>query len=499
MPGYPPRPIMKILRTPHYSDLFVGLDVQTPSVNGSKIRYINLDNAASTPPLRSVLKAINDFSMYYSSVHRGTGFKSQLSTYVYEQARHATLRFVGADPRTHTCLFGKNATEAINKLARRFPFTPARDILLTTAMEHHSNDLPWRANPNAKVIHVTTTPDGRLDLDDYQSKLDEYAQRIALVAVSGASNVTGYINPIHTMAEQAHAVGAQCAVDAAQLAPHREIDMLPLSDPRHLDYVAISAHKMYAPFGTGALIGRRDTFSQGTPDLVGGGTVSIVTLDDVTWADAPERDEAGSPNVIGAVALAAAIKTLGEIGMDAVAAHEAELTTYALERLSRVDGLEIYGDADPKNAAHRLGVVPFNLKGKSHHLVAAILGYEFGIGVRNGCFCAHPYLLDLMQVPESEAGQVRQSILEGDRSNIPGLVRISFGLYNTLADVDALVDALTKIPKDEYEGEYVQDISTGEFTPRGWESAFREYLGELAIPIIEKSADQQDLLKEETA
>jgi len=311
MPGYPPRPIMKMPRTTHYSDLFVGLDVQTPSLNGSKIRYINLDNAASTPPLRSVLKAINDFSMYYSSVHRGTGFKSQLSTYVYEQARHATLRFVGADPRTHTCIFGKNTTEAINKLARRFPFTPARDILLTTAMEHHSNDLPWRANPNAKVIHVTTTPDGRLDLDDYQSKLDEYAQRIALVAVSGASNVTGYINPIHTMAEQAHAVGAQCAVDAAQLAPHREIDMLPLSDPRHLDYVAISAHKMYAPFGTGALIGRRDTFSQGTPDLVGGGTVSIVTL--------------------------------------AVAAHEAELTTYALERLSRVDGLEIYGDADPKD------------------------------------------------------------------------------------------------------------------------------------------------------
>ena len=457
-------------------DLFVGLDVQTPTLDSGKLRYINFDNAASTPPLQAALDAVNDFSAYYSSVHRGTGFKSQLSTHAYEQARQITLRFVGGNPRVHTCIFSKNATESLNKLARRFPFGKERDILLTSAMEHHSNDLPWRANSRAEVMHVEILPDGRLNLADYASKLEEFGERVALVSVSGASNVTGYINPIHDMAEQAHAAGAQFAVDAAQLAPHRAINMLPLADPRHLDYVVISAHKMYAPFGSGALIGRRDTFSQGAPDLVGGGTVSIVTLEDVTWADAPERDEAGSPNVVGAVALAAAIKTLEEIGMDAVAAHEAELTTRALERLSGVDGLEIYGDTDPQNAENRLGVIPLNLK-KSHYLVAAILGHEFGIGVRNGCFCAHPYLLNLMQVPKAAAATVRQSILGGDRSGIPGLVRLSFGLYNTLAEVDAVVDALTKIANDEYEGEYVQDISTGEFTPQGWEPAFGEYFG----------------------
>ena len=457
-------------------NLFIGLDVQTPTLDGGKLRYINFDNAASTPPLQAALDAVNDFSAYYSSVHRGTGFKSQLSTHAYEQARQITLRFVGGNPRVHTCIFSKNATESLNKLARRFPFGKERDILLTSAMEHHSNDLPWRANSRAEVMHVEILADGRLNLADYASKLEEFGERVALVSVSGASNVTGYINPIHDMAEQAHAAGAQFAVDAAQLAPHRAINMLPLADPRHLDYVVISAHKMYAPFGTGALIGRRDTFSQGAPDLVGGGTVSIVTLEDVTWADAPERDEAGSPNVVGAVALAAAIKTLEEIGMDAVAAHEAELTTRALERLSGVDGLEIYGDTDPQNAENRLGVIPLNLK-KSHYLVAAILGHEFGIGVRNGCFCAHPYLLNLMQVPKAEAATVRQSILGGDRSGIPGLVRLSFGLYNTLAEVDAVVDALTKIANDEYEGEYVQDISTGEFTPQGWEPAFGEYFG----------------------
>jgi len=468
---------MKTKNNSHYQNLFVGLKVQTPTLDGSNLRYINFDNGASTPPLKSVLKAVNDFSVYYSSVHRGTGFKSQLSTHSYEKARQITLQFVGADPNTHTCIFGKNTTEAINKLARRFPFTPSRDILLTTAMEHHSNDLPWRVNPHAEVIHIETTPDGCLNLDDYQSKLSKYAQRVALVAVSGASNVTGYLNPIYEMAEQAHAVGAHFATDTAQLAPHREIEMLPLTNPRHLDYVTLSAHKMYAPFGTGALIGRRDTFSQGTPDLVGGGSVSIVTLEDVVWADAPERDEAGSPNVIGAVALAAAIKTLEEIGMDAVAAHEAELTAYALECLSGVDGLEIYGDTDPQNADHRLGAIPFNLKGKSHYLVAAILGHEFGIGVRNGLFCAHPYLLDLMDVPETEVVRVRKSILEGDRSDIPGLVRISFGLYNTIAEIDAVVDALKKVAQGEYKGDYVQDITTGEFAPQGWEPEFEKYFG----------------------
>jgi len=460
---------------PNYQNLFIGLDVQIPTLNGSKQRYINFDNAASTPPLKAVLEAVNNFSPYYSSVHRGTGFKSQLSTHAYERSRQITLQFVGANPQTHTCIFVKNTTEAINKLARRFPFTPERDILLTTAMEHHSNDLPWRANPHAKVIHIHTTPDGHLNLEDYQSKLKEYGPQVALVAVSGASNVTGFINPIHQMAEQAHAVGAHFAADTAQLAPHRAIDMLPLSDPRHLDYVFLSAHKMYAPFGTGALIGRRDIFSQGAPDLVGGGTVSIVTLEDVTWAEAPERDEAGSPNVIGAVAFAAALKKLGEIGMDAIAAHEAELTAYALERLLSVDGLEIYGDTDPQNAVHHLGAIPINLAGKSHYLVAAILGHEFGIGVRNGCFCAHPYLLDLMKVPETEGKRLRQAVLNGDRSNTPGLVRVSFGLYNTLAEVDALVNALQKIANDHYEGEYVQDIATGEFAPQGWQPKLGEY------------------------
>ncbi len=459
--------------THNYRHLFVGLDVKVPLLDGSRQPYINLDNAASTPPLKAVKRAIDDFLPYYSSVHRGTGFKSQLSTAMYEQAREITLRFVGADPRTHTCIFGKNTTEALNKLARRFPFTEERNVVITTGMEHHSDDLPWRAV--AEVVHVRLTPDGRLDEADFDAQLEAYADRVALVAVTGASNVTGYLNPIHRLAEKAHAVGAQIVVDCAQLAPHRKIDMRPLGDPGHLDYVALSAHKMYAPFGTGALIGRRDTFEQGAPDLQGGGTVAIVTLDDVEWAEPPERDEAGSPNVVGAVALAAAIRELERIGMDNVAAHEAELTAYALRRLPRVPGIQLYGDTDPERVTDRVGVIPFNLRGMSHFLVAAVLGHEFGIGVRNGCFCAHPYVLHLLGLDEREARTVREQMLAGDRREMPGLVRASFGLYNTLDDVDALVDALMQIAHGEARGTYIQDRATGEFHPVGWQPDFEEF------------------------
>lgn len=463
-------------RNPHdhpYDDLFTGTDLQVPTLGGTHRRYINLDNAASTPCMKPALEAVNGFMVYYSSVHRGTGFKSQLSTHFYESARQAVMRFVGADPATHTCVFGKNTTEAINKLARRFPFTPERRVVLTSGMEHHSNDLPWRGV--AETIHVGLTPQGRLDEDDFDEQLARYADRVALVAISGASNVTGYLNPIHRLAEKAHAAGAQIAVDCAQLAPHRKIEMLPAGDPARLDYVSISAHKLYAPFGTGALVGRRETFEQGNPDLSGGGTVEIVTLDGVVWAGPPDREEAGSPNTVGAIALAAALSQLERIGMDMVAEHEADLTAYTLERLARVPGLKVFGDPDPGRARERLGVIPFQLEGTSHFLVAAILGYEFGIGVRSGCFCAHPYLLHLLGLTSREANAVRERMLAGDRSDMPGMVRASFGLYNTREDVDALAEALECIARGEYQGEYLQDRATGEYSPLGWEPDFESY------------------------
>ncbi len=454
-----------------FTDQFVGLDARVPVLNGDLRRYINLDSAASTPALKSVQEALARFLPYYSSVHRGMGFKSQLSTWAFEESRRIVLQFVEADPGVYSCLFVKNATEALNVLAHRFPFSAQRNLVLTTGMEHHSNDLPWRAV--AEVLHVGLTADGRLDEQDFDHKLSRYGDRIGLVAISGASNVTGYINPIHRLAEKAHATGAQIAVDAAQLAPHRSLCIGQPQNPGHLDYLVLSAHKMYAPYGTGALIGRRETFAAGAPFLRGGGTVKVVTLDGQVWGD--HRDEAGSPNTVGAVAMAAGLRTLRRIGMETVAAHEASLTAYALTRLSEIPGIRLYGDCEPEGAASRLGVIPFSVEGMSDVQVSAILGYEYAIGARNGRFCAYPYTMRLLGLTTEAEERANARILAGDASRVPGLVRVSFGLYNTREDVDALIEALTCIDRREFRGEYVQDPQTGDFIPEGWQVDYEAY------------------------
>lgn len=450
----------------------VGYDQQVPLLNGRMVRYVNLDNAASTPALRSVMDTVEAFMPYYSSVHRGTGFKSRLSTEAYDQAHEIIARFVGADPTTNTVIFGKNTTEAINKLSYRLPMS-SDSVVISTQLEHHSNDLPWRRR--AEVVHVKATPDGRLDEEDLDRQLLQYAGRIALVAVTGASNVSGFIQPIHRLARKAHAAGAPILVDAAQLAPHRRVDMKAEGDPEHLDFVALSAHKMYAPFGTGALVGPKDVFLQGAPEYPGGGTVDIVTLEDVHWAGMPDRDEAGSPNVVGAVAMAAAAQALMAIGMDNIAAHEEALIAYTLEHLGRIPGVRIYGESDPARAREKVGAIPFNLEGVSHFLLAAVLGYEGGIGVRSGCFCAHPYVVHLLQLHEEVAASWREQMLRGDKSNMPGMVRASFGCYNSTEDVDRLLEMVERIARDDYQGDYRLVPGTGEFIPAGYEDPLSDH------------------------
>ena len=462
--------------------LVAGTDVDVPVLDGSRRRYINFDNAASTPALSAVRNGVDRFLDYYASVHRGSGFKSQLATWAYEQARLRTLAFVGARPETHTCIFGKNTTEAINKLARRLDLHGG-DVVLTTEMEHHSDDLPFRAV--AQVVHVAVDAQGRLDEADYDRLLKRLRGKVRLVAITGASNVTGFINPIHRLAEKAHAAGALFLADCAQLAPHRVVEARALTDPGHLDFIALSAHKMYAPYGTGALIGRKDVFEAGEPDVRGGGTVEIVTVDTVAWAGPPEKDEAGSPNVVGAVALALAIGELSTIGMPAIARHEAGLTAHALHGLRRISGVRVFGDADPEHAAERLGVIPFSVDGVSHFLVAAILGYEFAIGVRSGCFCAHPYVLRLVGLDRVQAEAARARILAGDRREMPGMTRISFGLYNSIQEVDQFLEALAVVAGGKQRGHYTQDRATGEYHPHGWAPDF-----EGVFPLSASSPDK---------
>jgi cysteine desulfurase / selenocysteine lyase len=455
-----------------WRERIVGLDSKLPLLDGRLVPYINLDNAASTPPLWDALEAILRFLPYYSSVHRGSGIKSRISTAAYDEAHETIGRFVGADMDSNTVIFGKNTTEAINKLAFRYPLRPD-SVILSTMMEHHSNDLPWRSR--AQVVRAQVTSEGRLDEEDLDRLLAKYGDRIALLTVSGTSNVTGFIQPIHRLARKAHAVGARILVDAAQLAPHRRIDVKPDDDPEHIDFVALSAHKMYAPFGAGALLGPREIFLQDAPEYQGGGTVEIVTLEDVHWAGLPDREEAGTPNAVGAVAMAAAAQAMMDAGMESLERHETALTAYALERLRSLPEITIYGEADPRRTQDRVGVISFNLGSRSHALVAAILGYEGGIGVRSGCFCAHPYVARLLRLTKADQERWSRDMLAGDKSRKPGMVRISFGAYNSFDDIDALVEMLRRITRNEYQGQYYLVPESGEYAPAGYHDSMSDY------------------------
>jgi cysteine desulfurase/selenocysteine lyase len=465
-----PRTAPDRLRPEDLRATIAGIDTPVPLLDGTARPYVFLDNGASTPALGAVVDAVAEFLPWYSGVHRGTGFKSLLATRVFDAAHDAVGDFVKADLSTNTVIFTKNTTECVNKLSNRLAFRHG-EVVVTTLLEHHSNDLPWRKN--AAVVHVGTLADGRLDLEALKAALASRRGKVRLVAVTGASNITGYCPPIHDIAAWAHAAGARIFVDAAQLAPHRAIDVFPDDHPGHIDFLALSAHKMYAPYGTGALIGPRSFFAEGDPDAVGGGVVEIVTLDHAVWNKPPQKEEAGSPNVIGGVAMAAAVRILEAVGMDAIASHERELMEYAYPKLLSVPGLVAYGPID--RLGEKVGVMSFNMEGMHHSLVAAILGIEGGIGVRDGCFCAHPYVKELLHVTADEDRVLTEEVLSGDKSRMPGMVRASLGCYNSREDIDALVDMLQRIARKDYRGRYLQDRASGAFAAAGYAPDFARY------------------------
>lgn len=419
-----------------YKKYVHGLNTLVPIVNGRKVPYINFDNAATTPPLTSVMKKINDFSSVYSSVHRGTGYKSIISSLYYDSSRDIVLDFVKADPKHYTAIFVKNTTEAINKLSYRLKDEIRDGIVLSTYMEHHSNDLPWRYRYNVDYVEIDEK--GRLSIDHLEHLLKKYKGKVKLVTVTGASNVTGFINPIHKIAELAHKHGSKIMVDGAQLVPHHPVDLKPVDHPEHIDFIAFSAHKMYAPFGVGVLIAPKDTFKKGFSENIGGGTVDVVTPKEVIWAPPPEKEEAGTPNVFGVVALVESIKLLKKLGMECISNYERKLTKYTLARLKEVPNIIIYDDGDIKN---KVSIISFNIHGLYHGLVAAALAMEGGIGVRNGCFCAQPYIQKLLKVTHEQMERYKK-----DRNlTRPGAVRISYGMYNSVDEINILVELLKHI------------------------------------------------------
>jgi selenocysteine lyase/cysteine desulfurase len=419
-------------------DLIVGLNVPVTLANGERTPLINFDNAATTPPFRSVLEAVENYAPWYGTVHRGGGAKSEVTTQLYEEARGLVTDFVRADRDSHVVIFVKNTTEAINKLAYRLAQNAGRrNIVISTVMEHHSNDLPWRGK--FRVLYVEVDKAGRLLLEDLEKKLRASRGRVRLVTVTGASNVTGHVNPIGEIARLAHRYGAEIMVDGAQMVPHLPVYMKGSVGCEPLDYLAFSGHKMYAPFGTVVLIGPRKTFEHGHSEVVGGGTVEVVSHQRVRWAAVPQRDEAGTPNVMGVIALSEAIKSLNNLNMRLLMEWETKLADYARKRLSRLSKLAFYGDhLSHKN---KVGIIPFNLPGVPHDTVASDLANEYGIAVRSGCFCAQPYVQRLFGVSPAQV----ENTFAVPGTPKRGMVRVSFGLYNTKAEVDLLVDALESI------------------------------------------------------
>jgi selenocysteine lyase/cysteine desulfurase len=443
-PGSPPGPPVPL----------AGDGMPVPCVDGAERPYLSMDAAASTGALPQVAARVAEFVPWYSSVHRGAGYKSQLSTCAYEDARAAAVAFAGR-PRDgdDVAVICRNATEALNHLAYRLRLEPG-DVVVTTVAEHHANLLPW--SRAAACRHVECGRDGTFGAGDVEAALDQRPSP-RLLAITGASNITGWMPPLAEITQAAHERGIPVVVDAAQLAPHRPL-------PAGADFLAWSGHKMYAPFGAGILLGPRRAFADGDPFLAGGGAVDLVDLDEVLWTAPPEREEAGSPNVIGAVALHAAIDTLTGIGWPALISHERRIAAALRRGLAAIPGVRLLG---PGLEAETLPVATFTIDGVPHALTAARLAAEDAIGVRHGCFCAHPYLMRLLGYTREDVRRYRDQVRRGDRSAMPGAVRASAGINTTAEDVARLLAAVTRIADGSPPPvPYRQDPRTGDYRPR---------------------------------
>lgn len=417
-----------------YRDLFIGVDNPVQLPNGNMAMPIGFDNGATTPSFKSAYRALSRGLLIYGAVARGTGQKSEITTEKYEEARKIILDFfnVGNDP-SYTAVFGKTTTECMNLLANTL-IENKNDKVLTTRMEHHANDLPWRYSATVEYIDVDKM--GRICVDSIENKLKENNGAIKYVTITAASNVTGYINPIHEIARICHKYNAKIIVDAAQLVAHKEINMKGKKSDDKIDFLVFSSHKTYAPYGIGVIVGLKDTLSNLTPFLKGGACVKAVTDNHVIWDEPPALHEAGSPNSLGAIATGRALQELKNIGFDNIYEHEMMLKEFIIKEMKKIDKVILYGDNE--NIDDRLGIIVFNIEGEDYKKIGKRYADEMAIALRTGKFCSHPYVNRLMGVSDETA-------YNNACSNKPtnGMIRASLGLYNTMEEARAFI-AYTK-------------------------------------------------------
>ena len=382
-------------------------------VGGKPVAY--LDSGASSQRVLASIQAVDRYERrHHSNVHRGSHTLSAEATAAYEGARATVADHIGAADRREV-VFTRNVTEAINLVAYAWGDANLRagDRIVLTEMEHHSNIVPWQlvaARTGAVIDWVGVDDQGLLDLDSYASLLERGPK---LVAVAHLSNVLGTENPLPEISRLAHEAGALVLADGAQAAPKLELDVAELG----VDFYGLTGHKAYGPTGIGALWTRLDLLREMPPFMGGGSMIRKVTKQGTTWADPPARFEAGTPAIAQAIGLAAALRWLDGLGMDAIAAHEREIAAYALERLAEVPGVRVFG---PPASPERLGPVSFELDGVHAHDVAEILD-RHGVAVRAGHHCAQPLM---------------------DQLGVTATARASFGVYTTTDEIDRLIEGL---------------------------------------------------------
>ncbi|MCB0713447.1 MAG: aminotransferase class V-fold PLP-dependent enzyme [Ignavibacteriae bacterium] len=405
------------------------------SPGGATRKIIYLDHGASTHPPSSILDIYRDvLEHYYANIHRGNHYLSQKASQLFDEVTETVLNFIGADHDKNEVIFTMNTTTAIDIASHIM--RDEEGIVLVSEMEHHSNDLPHRRR--GEVVKILVDNDGRLDYNDLEEKLKR--NKVKLVAITGASNVTGYLPDIHAIARLAHQHGAKILVDAAQLLAHKKVDVKSSEADDHIDFFAAAGHKAYAPFGAAFLVAPRQSCDATTPYIPGGGTVQFVTNAKVIWAEGQDRHSGGTPNIPGVIALGKALNWLDEIGMDWVREHELELLRSTDQRLRSIEGVKMLGNITPDE---RLGVCSFNIDGYHDEQASLVLNNDFGIATRNGCFCAHPYMIRLLDINDPE--RIFDELVANSEALKPGAVRATIGIFNNQADMDLLVEAVTEL------------------------------------------------------
>ncbi|MEM7564441.1 MAG: aminotransferase class V-fold PLP-dependent enzyme [Pseudomonadota bacterium] len=448
----------------HLQASFIGRDTEYPTVDGKRSPRIYLDSAASTLMMAPAYDVGHEFLEHYASTHSDLHYAARGATHAFEWAHERVLEFVDADPNNYCTFFaGSGATAGFNRMAASLSRArPQREIVLVSEMEHHSNDLPHRHH-NTQVVHIPCLGEferyGGIDMDRLREIFAEHGENINYIAVTGASNVTGAITPLAEISELAHAVGAYLVVDASQMIAHAPVSM----NQADIDVLVFSGHKIYAPGAPGAVIARKELLGAIKPAELGGGMVDDVYIGEFMPTETlPDREEAGTPNIVGAITLGAVLDLLNRVGMDKVREKEIDLIDFAWNGLKAIEGVTVYGP-EPSDIA-RTGTIAFNISGYDHGLTAAAMNDFHNIQVRNGCFCAHPYVRELLK-KELWAMDIDPDALnaEADVERKRGMSRASLGLYTTRADLEALLVAVRDLAEraDEIKAQYEPVGSNG--------------------------------------